>query len=240
MVSWGAWGQSARKRGVAHRSGHTVISYDGPAFVRPTRTEPRSSDAADGSCAVRRRVAEGVLTRIARSVQRVTVGRLLQERTALHAVLAAALEEIPAPAFVLDRAGTVISASAVGTAWLASDPLRRRRSLRGAVRSTGAAKAPFRVTRIASAGTALRFLVVCKAADSIGHRCRTAAREWRFSPREAEVVALLGEGLSNRSIGAQLGVAQRTVETYFTSMFDKAQVESRAELIVKALRHSLL
>jgi DNA-binding CsgD family transcriptional regulator len=106
------------------------------------------------------------------------------------------------------------------------------RELRDVVRLGRRARVGFRVTRVASPGAEVRFLVVCRRTESLDHRCHVAARQWRFSPRETGILALLCEGLSTRTIAAQLGVAERTVGAHLTSMFDKAQVESRAELVV--------
>lgn len=62
----------------------------------------------------------------------------------------------------------------------------------------------------------------------------TATIGWGFTPRERDILALLVEGRSNRAIAAVLAIAERTVETHLTSMFAKASVESRAELVARA------
>lgn len=54
-----------------------------------------------------------------------------------------------------------------------------------------------------------------------------------LSPREAEVVALLLEGKSNKQIAADLGIADGTVEFHLTNIYAKLQVGSRAEAILK-------
>jgi len=182
-------------------------------------------------------VQKRLLTRLVPAVRRrLSVERLLQTGTGMHGILLAALEEISAPAFVLDDAGALLEANSVGAEWLATEVVHKRRILREAVRREGQAAGPFRVTRVASTGVAPRFLVVSKAPPSTPQLCGAAARRWRFSPREAAVLALLAEGLTNRAIAAQLEVSERSVESWLTSMFEKAQVESRAELIVAALR----
>ena len=42
-----------------------------------------------------------------------------------------------------------------------------------------------------------------------------------LTPRERDVLALVAEGLSNRAIGDRLHVAERTVETHVTAIFQK-------------------
>jgi DNA-binding NarL/FixJ family response regulator len=50
------------------------------------------------------------------------------------------------------------------------------------------------------------------------------------------VLALLVEGLTTRTIAAALAIAERTVEVHLTAMFEKAQVESRTELVAAVWR----
>jgi DNA-binding NarL/FixJ family response regulator len=60
-----------------------------------------------------------------------------------------------------------------------------------------------------------------------------AADRWSLTTRQAQVLALLTEGLMTRHIAAQLGISERTVEAHLAVMFEKAQVESRAELVAR-------
>jgi hypothetical protein len=51
-----------------------------------------------------------------------------------------------------------------------------------------------------------------------------------FSAREAEVVRLVGQGLSNKEIARQLGISCTTVHTYLQRAFEKTGVHRRAAL----------
>ena len=55
----------------------------------------------------------------------------------------------------------------------------------------------------------------------------------KLSNREQDVVKLLLEGKSNKLIAASLGISERTVEFHLKNIFNKYQVGSRVELIVK-------
>ncbi len=57
-----------------------------------------------------------------------------------------------------------------------------------------------------------------------------------ITAREAEVLGLLGEGLSNRDIGTRLYMSPRTVERHVANLCTKAGIGGRAELIAFAAR----
>ena len=61
-----------------------------------------------------------------------------------------------------------------------------------------------------------------------------------FTPRELEVVQLIANGLSNRSIARRLSVTVKTVESHRASALRKANVHSGAELVRFAMRHQLI
>jgi DNA-binding NarL/FixJ family response regulator len=60
-----------------------------------------------------------------------------------------------------------------------------------------------------------------------------------LTPREAEVLCLIAEGLSNREIAAHLIVTEATVKTHINNIFSKADLRDRAQAVVYAIRHQL-
>jgi two-component system, NarL family, nitrate/nitrite response regulator NarL len=60
-----------------------------------------------------------------------------------------------------------------------------------------------------------------------------------LSPREREVIALIGEGLRNKEIATRLFISETTVRHHLTSIFQKLEVADRLELVIYAYRHSL-
>jgi DNA-binding NarL/FixJ family response regulator len=57
-----------------------------------------------------------------------------------------------------------------------------------------------------------------------------------LTPRQIEVLALLIQGKSNKSIARLLGLAEPTVKNHVTAIFKVLDVSSRAEAIVKLAR----
>jgi DNA-binding CsgD family transcriptional regulator len=60
-----------------------------------------------------------------------------------------------------------------------------------------------------------------------------------LSPRERQVLALMAEGLTNREIGARLGIKGITVNTFVSRIFTKLGVENRAAAAAYAVRHGV-
>jgi two-component system, NarL family, nitrate/nitrite response regulator NarL len=61
-----------------------------------------------------------------------------------------------------------------------------------------------------------------------------------LTPREAEVLALLAEGLANKSIAQRLGVSERTAKFHVESILGKLGAENRSEAIVIAARRGMV
>jgi DNA-binding NarL/FixJ family response regulator len=53
--------------------------------------------------------------------------------------------------------------------------------------------------------------------------------------RELEVLALVGRGYTNKAIGVQLGISDRTVQGHLSHIFTKLQANSRTEAVMRAV-----
>ncbi len=58
-----------------------------------------------------------------------------------------------------------------------------------------------------------------------------------LTPRELEVFELLGKGLSNRDIGAVLGISAHTAKYHVGQILAKVGASTRAEAVSEGLRH---
>ncbi len=61
-----------------------------------------------------------------------------------------------------------------------------------------------------------------------------------LSAREIEVLRLAAQGYTNKAIGAQLGISDRTVQGHLTNIFGKLGVASRTEAVTRAIQMGLV
>ncbi|MEU8696606.1 response regulator transcription factor [Streptomyces sp. NPDC048680] len=56
-----------------------------------------------------------------------------------------------------------------------------------------------------------------------------------ITPREREVLTLIGQGLPNRAIAEKLFISEATVKTHINNLFAKADIKDRADAVRRAL-----
>jgi NarL family two-component system response regulator LiaR len=94
-----------------------------------------------------------------------------------------------------------------------------------------------RAIRAAHAGEAL--LDPAVAARLVEAIAQPVTRE-RLTPREREVLVLIGRGLSNKRIALELGVAEKTVKTHVGHLLAKLGVSDRTQAALYAVREGVV
>jgi two-component system nitrate/nitrite response regulator NarL len=61
-----------------------------------------------------------------------------------------------------------------------------------------------------------------------------------LTPRETEILTLVGEGMSNKAVARRLGISVHTVKFHLEALFAKLDATSRAEAVAKGLRGGIL
>jgi DNA-binding NarL/FixJ family response regulator len=93
-----------------------------------------------------------------------------------------------------------------------------------------------RVIRAAAAGDT--YVSPSLAAEMLVALTRVRAPDplQELTPREREILELIGAGLTNREIGNRLALSEKTIKHYVTNVLQKLQVRSRVEAALYASR----
>ncbi len=68
----------------------------------------------------------------------------------------------------------------------------------------------------------------------------TGAKDYGLTPRELKIVGKIANASSNRQVGQEFSISERTVKHHLTNIFNKLGISSRVELAVFALKHGLI
>jgi DNA-binding NarL/FixJ family response regulator len=133
-------------------------------------------------------------------------------------------EPVPADAMAFDGVLLVLSDDAT----IVADPM-----LAGVL--------PFAATerQIAAAVAALAEGLTVRTpapGDAHGFAERDPAARPLLTPREVEVLAQVGQGMSNKAIARRLNISAHTVKYHLEAIFAKLGVRSRAEAVTRGLR----
>ena len=68
----------------------------------------------------------------------------------------------------------------------------------------------------------------------------TSPRDYGLTPRELEILSTIAAGRSNRQVGQEFSISERTVKHHLTNIFAKVGVSNRLELALFAVNRNLM
>jgi DNA-binding NarL/FixJ family response regulator len=113
-----------------------------------------------------------------------------------------------------------------------------RAGARGYLLKTAGPEEISRAIRLVRAGhPSVDPTVTERVVERLGVTATVAQREeQKLSERELEVLRLAANGLTNRAIGLELTISERTVHSHLMNIFSKLGVGTRTEAAMKAVR----
>jgi DNA-binding NarL/FixJ family response regulator len=91
------------------------------------------------------------------------------------------------------------------------------------------------IEQIVNGGSPMTSGIARKVVQSFNRPPAAPGLAETLSPREQAVLALLAKGCTYKEIAEELGVGAATVDTYIRRIYEKLQVHSRTEAVVKYL-----
>jgi DNA-binding NarL/FixJ family response regulator len=147
------------------------------------------------------------------------VAREREPSSAVLVVAASALVAARVEAMLRSRSGLLVAVSA---------PAELTRRLDERAAAIAAARAGLIVLH----PDALKAPAEARAAEPRGGAALT--------PREREILEMMAEGMSNRTIAARLGISSQTVKFHVASILAKLGARSRTEAVTFGVRHGLI
>jgi two-component system, NarL family, nitrate/nitrite response regulator NarL len=83
-------------------------------------------------------------------------------------------------------------------------------------------------------------LLVCSAGMPEARGFAPADDAPLLTPREREILGLIGLGLSNKAMARRLGISVHTIKFHMEALFTKLDATSRAEAVTKGLRGGVI
>ncbi|WP_344500260.1 response regulator transcription factor [Streptomyces enissocaesilis] len=84
-----------------------------------------------------------------------------------------------------------------------------------------------------------RHVIAELGGEKLGRAAAARARTERLTPREREVLALVGAGLSNPEIAARLHLVEGTVKAYVSAVLERLEVRNRVQAAIVAYEAGL-
>lgn len=78
------------------------------------------------------------------------------------------------------------------------------------------------------------------ARNALAQQGRSRSEQFGLTPREMDVLRLLGKGYRNREIAESLGLSPTTVKTHVARIFKRLEVSDRTDAVVTAFRLGII
>lgn len=108
------------------------------------------------------------------------------------------------------------------------------------LKNTSPAKLIHAVETVVDGGSALDPSIATKVMGLLMTSRQEESSENQLSDREVDVLELTAKGLTNKEIGSQLHISNRTVQGHLRKIFSKLNVNSRTEAVTKAMSLGLM
>lgn len=173
--------------------------------------------------------------------RRLRLERDLQTGDLATTALAASLEQLGVPAWVVSGAGAIRHANAVGRQRYDADPRGTTAKLLELARR--GTQPHYEVTPLGGPGLARHFLIIERSATKDpASFVAAAANRWKLTARQTQVLHAVVAGSSNKAIAAALGCSPKAVEFHLTAIYTRSGVRGRAalaaEVFARATPHS--
>lgn len=89
-------------------------------------------------------------------------------------------------------------------------------------------------------GLSLEDQVAAKVVPALLQKQITEPVSASLTPRERDILMLIGEGLNNKEIAERLGLSIGTVKNQISPMLEKLELRDRTQLAIYAIRHHLV
>jgi DNA-binding NarL/FixJ family response regulator len=93
---------------------------------------------------------------------------------------------------------------------------------------------------VASGAGYLQAAVTMHVLKRVAHDARSSGSRRDLSPRELQILELLSDGQSNKTIAYRLTLSEETVKSHLRSLYDKLGASDRAHAVSIALRQRLI
>lgn len=96
------------------------------------------------------------------------------------------------------------------------------------------------IQQVYEGGAALTPMVARQVMAFLKPEAAKSGSPSNLTPREKEILLLITQGMTNELIAAKLFISVQTVRNHIKNIYDKLQVHSRAQVVVKAFKDKLI